>query len=64
MTVNANNYTYNRPNDDFIWGANDSLTVSGDANITAAEFENSGNITADTLNLSDFIWGANDSWRR
>ena len=52
MTVNANNYTYNRPNDDFIWSANDSLTVAGDANITTNNFANAGNITADTLNLS------------
>ena len=35
-----------------LFGEYDSLTVSGDANITAAEFENSGTITADTLNLS------------
>ena len=52
LTVNANNYTYNRPNDDFTWGANDSLTVLGDATITTNNFANAGNITADTLNLS------------
>ena len=39
-------------NTDFIWGANDSLTVSGTANIVADSFSNSGNITADTLALS------------
>ena len=45
-------FTFSNSANNLTLRANDSLTVLGDANITAAEFENSGTITADTLNLS------------
>ena len=38
-------FTFSESANDFIWTANDSLTVSGSANITAASFNNSGTIT-------------------
>ena len=34
------------------WGANDSLTVLGSADITADSFNNSGNINADNFNVT------------
>ena len=38
-------FSYNDTNNDFVWAANDTLTVLGTANIVAADFENSGTIT-------------------
>ena len=38
-------FTFSESANNFIWRANDTLTVSGTANITAASFNNSGNIT-------------------
>ena len=59
ITANAFNlqvggdFNYDDTNSDFTWGANDSLTVLGNANIVAAGFANSGNITVtDNLNLT------------
>ena len=47
------NFNYDDSANDFIWGVNDTLTVSGDANIVAADFANSGNITvANSLNVT------------
>ena len=40
------NFSYNDANNDFVWNANDTLTVLGTANIVAADFNNSGTITA------------------
>ena len=37
---------------DFTWGANDTLTVLGSADITADSFNNSGNINADSFNVT------------
>ena len=45
----ANNFIYNRPNNDFIWGANDTLTVLGTASVVADSFENSGTLVLITL---------------
>ena len=51
ITTNAFNlqvggdFSYNDSANDFIWGEFDTLTVSGDANIVAADFANSGTIT-------------------
>ena len=45
-------FTFSNSANNLTLRANDSLTVLGDANITAAEFENSGTITANALNLS------------
>ena len=51
ITTNAFNlqvggdFSYNDSASDFIWGDSDILTVSGDANIVAADFANSGTIT-------------------
>ena len=51
ITTNASNlniggdFSYNDSANDFVWGANDTLTVLGDANIVAADFANSGTIT-------------------
>ena len=47
------NFNYDDSANNFIWGVNDTLTVSGDANIVAADFANSGNITvANSLNVT------------
>ena len=51
LTVGGN-FSNNNSNSNFTWGANDSLTVSGTANIVAAGFNNSGTISADALTLS------------
>ena len=48
----ANNFIYNRPNNDFIWGANDTLTVLGTASVVADSFENSGTISANNFNAT------------
>ena len=48
----ANDFTYTRPNNDFIWRVNDSLMVSGTANITTNNFSTDGTITANTFALS------------
>ena len=37
---------------DFTWGANDTLTVLGSADITTDSFNNSGNINADSFNVT------------
>ena len=58
ITTNAFNlqvggdFSYDDSANDFVWRANDSLTVSGNASIVAAGFENSGTIAADTFSLS------------
>ena len=42
---------------DLDWGANDSLTVSGSASVTADSFNNSGNINANNgfdITATDF----------
>ena len=44
-------FSNNDANRDFVWGLNDSLTVSGDANITTNNFNNSGSITTESLNI-------------
>ena len=52
-TITANSYnlqvggdfSYDDTNNDFVWGASDTLTVSGNASIVAADFANSGAIT-------------------
>ena len=49
-TTNLNvegDFSYNDSASNFTWGANDILTVSGSANITAASFNNSGTIDVD-----------------
>ena len=64
ITANAYNlqvggdFSYNDSANDFVWGDSDILTVSGSANITAADFANSGTIAADTFSLS--VTGAFD----
>ena len=45
-------FSYNNASNDFVWNASDSLVVLGSAFITANSFINTGDITADTLNLS------------
>ena len=51
ITTNAYNlniggdFSYDDSNNDFTWGDSDTLTVSGSVSVTAAGFENSGNIT-------------------
>ena len=40
-------FTFSESANNFIWRANDTLTVSGSANITAASFNNSGTIDVD-----------------
>ena len=52
MTITTNNFTYNSPNDDFVLAENDSLTVIGDADITTNNFNNSGSITTESLNIT------------
>ena len=59
ITTNASNlniggdFSYNDSANDFIWGANDTLTVLGEASIDVAGFANSGTITiTDSLNLT------------
>ena len=53
ITVNAFNFnvdgdfTFSESANNFTWRENDILTVSGTANITAASFNNSGNIDVD-----------------
>ena len=52
LTVGGN-FSYDDSANDFVLGASDTLTVSGSANIVAANFANSGTITVtDSLNLS------------
>ena len=51
LTVGGN-FTNDDENNDFVWNANDTLTVLGNADITANSFNNSGNISADTFDLS------------
>ena len=63
-------FTFSESANDFIWTANDTLTVSGSANITAASFNNSGtidvdnsfNINAASFNNSGFITVTNNSF--
>ena len=63
-------FTFSESANDFIWRANDTLTVSGSANITAASFNNSGtidvdnsfNINAASFNNSGFITVTNNSF--
>ena len=38
-------FSYDDSANDFVWGASDTLTVSGNASIVAADFANSGAIT-------------------
>ena len=45
-------FSYNDTNNDFVWGANDTLTVLGNANIVAADFANSGTITVTNSSLN------------
>ena len=45
-------FSNNDANRDFVWGPNDSLTVIGDANITTNNFNNSGSITTESLNIT------------
>ena len=47
-------FSNNDSANDFTWGANDTVTVSGSANITADSFNNSGTITVvnNSLNVS------------
>ena len=59
ITTNAYNlqvggdFSYDDSANDFVWRTNDTLTVSGNASIVAAGFNNSGNITVtDSLNLT------------
>ena len=51
LTVGGN-FSNNDANNDFVWNANDTLTVSGTANIVAAGFNNSGTISANAVTLS------------
>ena len=59
VTTNAFNlqvggdFSYNDSANDFVWGANDTLTVSGSANIVAADFTNRGTITVTNNNAID-----------
>ena len=52
MTITANNFTYNSPNDDFIWDTNYILVVLGTFDITTNNFVNGGTISADTFAIS------------
>ena len=58
ITTNALNlnvggdFSNNDAANDLDWGANDSLTVLGSADITADSFNNSGNINADNFNVT------------
>ena len=60
ITVNAFNlnvggdFTFSESANNFIWRENDTLTVSGSANITAASFNNSGtiNVTNNSFNAT------------
>ena len=45
------NFTYDDSASNFTWGDNDSLVVSGDANIVAAGFANTGVVNADTVTI-------------
>ena len=52
-----NDFTYSNANNDFVWGANDSLTViGGNASINTYNFDNSGSIngtgTGSSLNIT------------
>ena len=38
LTINANNYTYDRPNSDFVLAENDSLSILGDFTIAANNY--------------------------
>ena len=54
-TLNLNvggDFSNNDAANDFTWGANDSLTVLGSADIATNNFANDGNISADTVSLS------------
>ena len=51
LTVGGD-FTNDDENNDFTWGANDNLTVSGNADIVAAGFANSGNITVTNSSLN------------
>ena len=59
ITANAFNlqvggdFSYNDSANDFVWGDSDILTVSGNANITAADFTNRGTITVTNNNAID-----------
>ena len=44
-------FSYNDSANDFVWGANDTLTVSGSANIVAADFTNNGTVNAATVTI-------------
>ena len=69
----AGNFDSNDGGNNFIWDANDRLTVSGTANIVADSYTQYGVInvagawTIDAngsftySNANDFVWGANDS---
>ena len=68
------NFSYDNSANDFSWGAQNSLVVSGNANITTNNYTQSGAITVDgdwTINAAsdflynrpnnNFIWDTNDS---
>ena len=51
-TINLNvggNFSNNDSANDFTWGANDTLTVLGAAELTTNNFANDGNISADSF---------------
>ena len=55
-------FTFSESANNFIWRENDTLTVSGTANITANNLSNNGDISANTLSLSvagDFNYADN-----
>ena len=47
LTINANNYTYDRPNSDFVLGENDSLSISGDFIIDTNNYIQFGTLVVD-----------------
>ena len=54
-SINLNvggDFSNNDSANDFVWNANDSLTVLGSASVTTDSFNNSGNINADSFNVT------------
>ncbi len=59
-TINSNSFNLNvggdfrneDANDDFTWGANDSLVVAGAASVIADSFNNSGTLNANSFNIT------------
>ena len=51
LTVGGN-FTYDDVNNDFTWVENDSLTVLGNASVTTDSFNNSGNISANSFDIT------------